>query len=434
MNFVCFLLLNAVLLLRPDDFLPELKEWRLYLIVILICTLVSLPRLLELLTPSSLRRRPVAVCVLLYFASILITLCTTNRIDLVPEYAEKFGKMVLYYFLFLAVVDTPNRFRTFVATLVLLIGVVSVVAVAQYNGWVYFTHLIPYDQIIEDPTTGERIVLPRMVSAGMFNDPNDLCLLLGLGIWCCIYRASTSELGLAGWLLWLIPVPMFAIGVAYTHSRGGLMGVVAGGVAYLYARFGNLKMLPFLLVGGVAALLLVGGRQSEVSGGTAHTRLMFWADGFSAIFQQPFRIPTGLGLGWFTDETGHVAHNSFVQAYVEQGVFGGAAFFSAFLLAVWLIDRVGRGVNAPEWVIRARPFALAAVVGYAVGCYSLTRNMAEPTYLILGLASTLLEHAAPTLPSRYQVSGRWLAFGLIVGLCGLLTIKLITQALCMAGV
>ena len=44
MKFALFLLLNAVLLLRPEELFPEIAGLRLYLLVIVPCTLLSLPR------------------------------------------------------------------------------------------------------------------------------------------------------------------------------------------------------------------------------------------------------------------------------------------------------------------------------------------------------------------------------------------------------
>ncbi len=435
MNFGLFLLLNAVLLIRPEELFPAIAGLRLYLIVIVPCLLTSLPRLVELLSPSSLRARPVAVCVLLFFAATLVSLCVQGRVnEAFQEFGPEFGKVVLYYFLLLAVVDTPERFRAFAAALVVLIGALTGLALAQHYGVTQFDTITPCLQGAVNPDTGEAYTFPRLVSSGIFNDPNDLCLVLGLGIWCCIYRGSTSSFGVAGWLFWLLPVPLFGYALMETHSRGGLMGVLAGGAAYIYSRFGGPKALPFAVAGAAGALVLVGGRQAEVSGGTAHSRLMLWAEGVSALLQQPPRIPFGLGMDWFVEETAHVAHNSFVHAYVEFGVFGGGPFLAAFLLGLWLTDRLGRSVPAPDWAVQARPFAFAAVAGYAMGCYSLTRNFVVPTYLTLGLASVLLDSAAPTLPEKYQVSGRWFGWLFLFGIVGLIFIKLATQALGMAGV
>jgi len=235
-------------------------------------------------------------------------------------------------------------------------------------------------------------------------------------------------------LLWLLPIPVFGFAILETHSRGGLMGVLAGGAAYLFSRFGGPRALPLAAAAALGGLLLVGGRQASISGDTAHERLMMWADGLTNLLNTPFSIPTGLGIGWFVDETAHVAHNSFIQAYVELGVFGGGAFLGMFILSLLLLYRLGGSIRATAWVVESRHFAFAAVAGYAMGCYSLTRNFVVPTYLTLGLASVLLEQVDDRLPEQHTVTWAWLKRCIILAILGLVAMKVATQVLGQAGV
>jgi hypothetical protein len=185
----------------------------------------------------------------------------------------------------------------------------------------------------------------------------------------------------------------------------------------------------------VGALALIGGRQANIGGGgTAHERLMYWAGGLSELFASPLYIPVGLGPGWFVDDSGQVAHNSFIQAYVEMGLLGGGAFLAAFYLSARITHRLGRGVEAPRWVLEARPFAFAVLVGYGMGCYSLTRNFVVPTYLALGIVSVLLDRAAAGLPEKFHVSRRWFIWLAIFSVCGLVLMKFMTQGLGAAGI
>jgi hypothetical protein len=436
MNFVLFLLLNVVLLCRPEELFPDLAGTRIYLIVITLCTVTSFHPLLAALSPSSLRERPLAVCVLLFLAATVASNLFLGRFDEeAVGFVSEFAKVILYYFLFLAVVDTPGRFRLFVATLIGCVVALTAIALAQHYQWAYFPNITECTQAEVNPETGETFILKRLVSTGIFNDPNDLCLMLGLGTWCCIYRSTTAESGWVERLAWLTPIPLFGFALVETHSRGGMLGVLGGGAAYLFARFGGTRGLPLAAAGALAALTLVQGRQGSVEGGgTAHQRLMLWADGLIAIGRQPFYLPTGLGIDWYVNETGHVAHNSFVTAYIELGLLGGGAYLGMFLFAGWLLHLIGREIPAPAWAVRARAFAFAVTVGYAVGCYSLTRNFVVPTYLILGIASAVLAPAGPYLPELYRVDGKWFLRMAGVSVAGFVVIRVLTQALGLAGV
>ena len=435
MNFVCFLILNAILLLRPEDLFPGIAGLRLYMIFIVLTSLLSLPEMLHLLSPSSLRTNPVTVCVLLYFGANLLSLVMLGRFDeAVMEFGPEFGKVIIFFLLLQAVVNTPSRFRGYVASLVVLVAGLVGIALAQFHGYTHFENIIPCYQTEQDPTTEEEFILYRLVSTGIFNDPNDLCLMLGLGILGCIDCASTSTFGWLERIVWLLPIALFVFAITETHSKGGLLGVMAGLAAYTYSRFGGPKALPYVVVGAAAIMLILGGRQASFGGGTAHERLMFWADGLGNLFSQPLRIPTGLGLDWFIEETGHVAHNSFVQAMVESGLLGGGAFLAAFYLGLRIVERIGRGVEVPQWVASAKHFGFALLIGYGMGCYSLTRNFVVPTYIALGLATVLTHQSKGRLPERFQISWRWAAWFVLFSLVGLVAIKFATQLLGQAGI
>ena len=385
---------------------------------------------------ESLRRRPLSVCVLLYFAASLLSFLVLGRIsEALFEYGPEFGKVVLYYFLLIAVVDTRERFRTFIAALIVIIAVLCAIALENHYGHISIPAITPCYQGMTNAETGESYVIKRLVAYGLFSDPNDMCLILGFGFLSCVYLGSTSNLGRLGWLVWLSPTPLFLVTLLETHSRGGILGILAGGSGYIFSRFGGPRSLPYAIGGSMAALSLIGGRQGNIAGGgTAHQRLMFWAEGFTGLGRHPFLIPTGLGRGWFVDEIGHVAHNSFVHTYVEFGLLGGGAFLGMFFLALLLLYRLGRGISAPQWVLESRHYVFGVIVGWAMGLYSLSRNEVVPTYMVIGIASVLLDQAAPSLPARYRVDKRWFQRGLLLAFCGLVLMKFLTQGMGMVGI
>ena len=436
MSFALFLVLNGVLLIRPEELFPEIAGLRLYLIVILACTLASLGELRDFLSRESLVKSPVSVCVLAYFLSTIISLCVLGRAsEALFEFGPEFAKVILYFCLLVSIVNSEERYRTMIVWLLIFIAVLCGIAVAQQYGYVYFPNIEPVMQREVDAETGETTWIPRMVSSGIFNDPNDLCLLLGFGILSCIHLFTTSDGGVGARILWLAPAPIFVFSLLETHSRGGLMGVLAGLAGYLYARYGGPRALPYAAAVIVGSQVVIGGRQGGIGGGgTAHERLMFWADGLSNLFNRPLYLLTGLGDGWFSSENGLVAHNSFVQTYVEQGLFGGTAFLGAFAYAAWMIDRLGRSIAAPPWVLQIRPFAFGSICGYAMGCYSITRNLVIPTYMILGLAAVAVVPRISDLPAIFQVDRPWFKRTLILGVVGLVGIKFATQLLGLAGI
>lgn len=434
MNFVLFLVLNAVLLLRPEELFPELAGARLYLITIVACVVASLPGLLARLTPDALRERPIGVCVLgLWAAGFISHLCLYWRPGEGMDFAGEFGKVVLYYFLLIAVVDTPARFRAFVGWIAVCVLASATIAMLDFHGYVEFAAIDHPLQTMIDPETGEESVIPRLASSGIYGDPNDLCLGLCLGMMCCAYRALSGEGGLR--FLWLAPIGPLIYALTLTGSRGGVLGLLAGIAAWLFARYGGKRSVPLAVLAGIGLLAVVGGRGAAIGGGgTAHERVMIWASGFVELTRAAHYLPVGLGVGWFEDNGGLVAHNSFVSAYVETGLLGGGFFLGAFYIGARLVAKAGRDVPVADWARAARPFVLGMLVAYAGGAYSVSRQFVLPTYLALGLASAYLELTYPALPDRFRVSQKWWGRMALLSAAGFIALRLLTQALGQLGV
>lgn len=434
MDFVLLILLTAVMLIRPEEISPDIAGLRLYLCTIAATTMAAFPKLLAVLTPEAIRTRPITVCVLGTLLSVLLSLTIRGRPDDGMDATGEFAKVVLFFLLLIAIVDTPSRFRIFVGWQIALILVLTAMALGHYHELVYFDGLDPVMQREYDPELGVDVWIPRLVSAGMFNDPNDLCLVLVFGTLCCLYRGFTAD-SVVQKILWLAPIVPFFYAIMLTHSRGGLLGLIGGLVAGLYGRFGWRGGVALAALGVPLLLVAVGGRQGDMSGGgTAHERVMLWAYGLGDLFRMPIYIPTGLGVGYYPEEYCLVAHNSFINAYVEQGLLGGGLFVVAFYSAIMMANAVGKVAPAEEWAGPARTFILAVAAGYAVGVYSVSRNTVLPTYLVLGLCATYVNMALPVIPSQHYVDGAWFRRAAIMSACGLVFLKYFTQGAGILGV
>ena len=131
-----------------------------------------------------------------------------------------------------------------------------------------------------------------------------------------------------------------------------------------------------------------------MNGGTGFSRVELWYDGLLLFVRRPL---FGIGSGRYAENMGHVAHNSFINSYVELGTFGGTLFLAAFYLAIRPLVRLGaRDVPAAllgDDLRRLRPYVLAITAGYCVGLMSLSCAYTIPTYTVLGLASIYLRLA-----------------------------------------
>jgi putative inorganic carbon (HCO3(-)) transporter len=388
LGFALFIVLNAVLLVRPEEIVPALNGLHLYEIIILACVVVSLGAILNQLRPSVLMARPINLCALGMLPAVVLSLLTHFRFGDAYTEGYEFAKVMVYFLLFISLVSTLSRLRWFLFWLAVFVAVLAGVALLQYHGVVNFPALEELEQA-EMNDEGELIVIRRLVSTGIYNDPNDLCLILVLGMAICIYWMGERRFGPPRFL-WTLPLGMFGYALMLTNSRGGLIGLLGGMVILFQARFGWKKAIPLIAVALPLMLFLFSGRQTSVdlsdTEDSAQARIQLWREGLELFKSAPL---FGIGKGEYAEEALQVAHNSFVHCFTELGFFGGILFTGAFFLSVWCLWKVGsagRGTVDAQ-VLRLQPFLLAGLAAYVLGMLSLSRAYIVPTYMMVGLAS-----------------------------------------------
>jgi hypothetical protein len=409
-DFVLFLVLNGVLFIRPEELIPSIAGLQIYYWVILANLLVCAPAILKQLDPNDLVRNPVTVCVL----GVLVTIATSHlaRFDLWSARmgAFEFLKVVLYFLLLMAVVTTKQRLLWFLAAIVTFALVVNTLAVSQYHGVIHIEALTVLMENDFDETTGERFETPRMRATGIFNDPNDLSMIIVASIILCGAGLLAPQLGVIRFAL-LAPIGFLLYALTLTQSRGGLLALLAGGFAWFYVRFGWKKAILVAAV-AIPAVLAIGGRQTNLgdamAGGTGATRTELWSESLQLFKDSPI---FGIGYKGFSELRMQVAHNSYVHTATELGFFGGMFFLGAFLIAgftLWQLSRESHRIT--DSVLQGLlPFIVALLVAYCVSMGSLSRSYVVPTYLVAGIAMAYLRIAAPLASFRLPTfNAAWL--------------------------
>jgi O-antigen ligase len=389
MEYLIFILVNAALFIRPGEIFPDLQGVQVYLALIALCFAVCFPRVLAQLIPSSVANEPITLCLLGFW----ITGATANLLGqataaVSAEFFKDFGKIVLYYLVLVGVVDNAGRLRWLLLWLGLFIVMLAGLATAHYHGLVELPGMKVLPQLHLDPQTNEWTYIRRICASGIFNDPNDLSLVLTLGSMIALYNLVDRRFGLFR-VFWLLPLVLFGYTLLLTQSRGGILTLLIGLMVLLRCRLGWGKSIALGLV-LLAALAVSGLRQTNVSltdkNDTAQARIHLWAEGFELFRQSPL---FGIGIGAYEDEIGQVAHNSYIQAIAETGVLGGSLFAGMVYFALWPLERLVRHratITDPD-LRRMLPFVMASVAAYATGMMSLSRNYVLPTYLVLGLSA-----------------------------------------------
>jgi putative inorganic carbon (HCO3(-)) transporter len=395
MDFLFLVFLNAALFIRPAELIPEFQEAPLYNVLILICFALSFPAVIRQLTGRSLMANPISACVVGLLLAVFLSHLSHLNLTLARWAGFEFFKVVLYYFVIVAVVNSPARLCRFLPCLVGLFTLVAGLTLLHYFGIVTLPNMSVLTRVEVDATTGEISEVQQLQGLGIFADPNDLCLILVPAMMFCLYKLGDSR-SRPQFPLWAGQLILFGTTLALTHSRGGFLALLAAILVLLFVRLGWKRTIPLAVVILPIMFVLFAGRQTnlEMGSGTAQSRIQLWSLSMAAFRQAPL---FGIGDGLLADEIGQVSHNSFVQSYAEWGLFGGTLFLGMYYYGFMALARLGsaRLLNPDPELLRLRPYLLAALGGYAAGMASLSRETIAPTYLMPALATVYLRLTSP---------------------------------------
>lgn len=398
LGFNLFIVVNAILFVRPTEIVPDLIGLPFYEWSMLACTAASAGGILRQFTKESLLGRPISFCVILLMPAILLSHVVhmqSTSLYLARFALFDFFKTLLYFLLLMANVNTAARLRQYLSWLTVFVFILGALPLLQYYGVIDIPNLTAMNQkeYVGD-TSGEGYITVRLQSTGIYRDPNDLCTILVVGIALGLYFFGGASIFAKPF--WLAGLAVLVYDLVLTKSRGGLLSLMAAAFIFMQQRLGVWKSSA-LLVLVLPFLLVLGGRQARFDFGdktdTAQTRMEIWKEAFQMVRQSPV---FGIGFGEFFEKTAAVTHNSFIQAYTDLGMFGGTLFLGAFYLAVRGVRRFRHGgvpVRDPD-MRRLQPYMMAALVSVIVGLMALTRTFTVPTYQMVGLAAIYSEQTA----------------------------------------
>ncbi len=238
----------------------------------------------------------------------------------------------------------------------------------------------------------------RFAAAGF--DPNDLAVLISLGIPMAGYLATEKGHAVLLWLWRAFPV--LALGVVFlTGSRTGFL-VALLGCSYMIWSYRDLSLqgrvvLPFLGLIGLLALLphipvdslerihTIG---SAVSSGDLNYRTRIWAGAMDVLRNAP---ASGMGVIWGTGWDGfpiavtpyigepYVSHNAYLSILAELGLVGFTLFGVVVAVVLWCV------VGMPR---RERALWLTLLAMWAIGAMVLNWEFRKETWFLFALAVT----------------------------------------------
>ncbi len=352
MGFFLTLLYTALALLSPQDLFPVLGEYRIEVFIVILTLLFSVPAL----AGERLFRIPQVY--------LLAGLCVATSLSIMIGVGwiggglfalEKFlpGAMVFYF----VVLNCKGlrQLKVLVAVIALVaafdvgLGAKAYYAADSVNGCrtVYGTEstakvspkedvLPACNPLLQAVALNDGTYEFRMRAMGFLRDPNELAQFLVMSLpllWIWWEKKRTVH----NLLFVIAPSALFVWGMYLTHSRGGLIGLMA---ILMLALKDRVRLVPALAVGAAALSVLIGlnfagGREISVQAGS--DRFAIWGETLAMFKEAPV---FGIGYGMLHGgDFGRTAHNSFLECLAELGLVG-------FLLWMGLIVFTLSGLNS----------------------------------------------------------------------------------------
>ena len=294
--------------LGPETLWGPIYEFHIEIILAFLATVTSLHGLQR----SKIFSIPQTYALVGMCSAVFLSMLMAGWLGGIPAAIFNFVPNAFTFVLVVINCRTRKHLQMFAA--VLLIASVFTIArgyMALHAG----DYLSPY-LIGQGNDEGESIY--RLRGLAFINDPNDFAQLMVSLIPCMFFfwRKGSTPRNL---FLVLVPVAILVFGMYLTHSRGGMIALLA---VVLFAFRRKIGTIPAAIIaGGLFALTSVlgwsGGRDVSVEAGSG--RMEAWAEGIDLLKSHPL---FGVGFQRFSEYFFITAHNTVVVCAAELGMYG----------------------------------------------------------------------------------------------------------------
>lgn len=243
---------------------------------------------------------------------------------------------------------------------------------------------------------------------GMMLDNNDLSLALSMAVPVLLHLGLTEQKKMVR-RAFLVAVPLTAITVMLTHSRGGFLSIgtaVAVMIWHSRNRVAVFSAAAFFAV--LAVILAPQGYKDRIASigdykteGSARGRLHSWRVGYHMALGNPF---LGVGMNKYRQHfleydpdptpdllSGHniiVAHNSYIQIWAESGTIALGIYFillGSSFVTLWRIRKRARERYYTSWILNYTTMFQASMMAFMVGGTFLNRAHFDLVYHFIAL-------------------------------------------------
>ncbi len=315
----------------------------------------------------------------------------------------------------------------FAATAIIVGAGLLIAAVAIYNG------LNGYSLVEETRVSIGRIYASDiepgaiLIQKSALADPNDLALVLLFPLGFATAGALKAGLPTIVRILCLITVPCVTLGIMYTQSRGGAIGMLAVFGVTLLNIVKSRSIIIVMLSAAAVALVFGMALADRRSGGaaeysqsgideSAEGRIIAWEAATKMAIAHPFM---GVGMNSFVAHyfeytpvwigNNKAVHSTWFAMLAEGGPLALVILVTMFFRTFRGVHRIGASMSSNPELIGLEPVRialLAALAGFAAGSTFLTQHIQWPIYIELALAAALMRYVqSRSQPATTDLAG-----------------------------
>lgn len=378
--------------LRPWELYPELNDYRVMLILGILCGTAVVWEILS--GATDWLRAPQTGLMVAFVAWLGISVAMNGWFGGALKAWSDFSTTA-FVFLFTAVtINSFSRLKILAIAIVCSTLIIAVQGIAAYHFGYRSDVLVMHEGTHEDddavsdadPPPDDGIHIRRIRSVGFLNDPNDLAqaLLLALPLLMATWRRGRFAFNFS---LVLIPAAILLYATYLTFSRGALIALAVIVVMAAKERWGFLA--ASISAGAMALLALLSkidaGRGYSTSEASAAGRIDAWSLGLQLLRQHPL---AGVGFNQFLEFNDLTAHNSYVLCFAELGVVGYFLWIALIVVSARQLNRLMTGSEDAEFV-RWTSAVQKSFFAFLASAFFLSRTYSVSLYILLGIITGL---------------------------------------------
>jgi putative inorganic carbon (HCO3(-)) transporter len=331
MGFFILILTIAVYLIRPAEWIPALFfNWNMLLIFIGLLVLSNARGDRE----NSFRYDRSTTYFVWFSFSMIISNIFNLQFQTILSNSSAIISTLIIFSLVQNTIRKPKQINMFISILVALILFICYQCYLQVSVGQNWGGLEPLYRALLPTDSSDILKEPQVLWYGVLGDPNDLGMLLVAFLPFIANKVFFQNISFVARTYWFLAMTAIIYTIILTNSRGSILALIAAVGSFFIIKHKSLFGVVLAAIMALALLALGPSRMSEVTSGdhSAMGRVDAWIIALHLFVRSPV---FGIGARHFTDFHYYTTHNSFVLAFVENGIFGFIPYFGLFVIAVY---------------------------------------------------------------------------------------------------